>query len=871
MNPLKQLHDVGQSIWLDNIRRALLNGGTLAHYIADLSVTGLTSNPTIFEHAIGGSTDYDEAIASRLDKTLTTEELFFAVALEDITDAADLFRPVYDATGGRDGFVSLEVSPTLADDTDGTIAQAKKLHAAADRPNVLIKVPGTKAGVSAIEELIAAGIAINVTLLFSREHYVAAAEAYMRGLERRAKNKLSLAIPSVASLFISRWDVASSPKLPDNLKNALGLAIGKRTYKAYRDLLASDRWRRLADAGAAPQRLLWASTGSKDPALPDSYYVTGLAAPDTVNTMPEATLLAFGKNGKVEGVLTDDGGDAETVIAAVEKAGVDIDALAAELQIKGRDSFDDSFTKLLTSIETKVGVLREAEERETERIGPLAAVADAATAELAEKNATERIWELDYTLWGKEPTEIANRIGWLVSPSEMEEQADDLESFAKQAHDDGFTHALWSGMGGSSLFPQVLRQAFGVGKNGLDLRVLDTSDPGSVDRFARELPLDKTLFLFASKSGGTLETRSHLDTFWERVGKPEQFVAITDAGTALDKLGSERGFRRVFRANPNIGGRYSALTHFGMVPAALLGVDIRELLCRAGYMEAAVGASVAASDNPALRFGALLGAAAKNGHDKCTLLLPDEIGNFSMWLEQLIAESTGKHGVGILPVAGEDLGSPEVYGNDRLFVSLGKAPKAAEALVAAGQPLVELDYVDRYSIGNEVVRWEYAIAMAGIVLGINPFDQPNVEAAKAAAAKVLAEGMPDIKVEPVETILSLVKPGDYIAIQAYIDIESPAIAGLQKARMHLRDRFKVATTLGIGPRYLHSTGQLHKGGAKTGVFLQIVGDDPVDVAIPGQPFGFSQLKHAQAAGDYLALKDQGLRVARVTMDEVLAL
>ncbi len=871
MNPLKQLHDVGQSIWLDNIRRELLDSGTLARYIADLSVTGLTSNPTIFEHAIAGSNDYDEAIRSRLDKNLSTEALFFEVALEDITAAADLFRPVYDATNGQDGFVSLEVSPTLADDAEGTIAQAKELHAAAARPNVLIKVPGTNAGATAIEELIAGGVPINVTLLFSREHYVAAAEAYVRGLERRAKDNQPLDVPSVASLFISRWDVASSPKLPDNLKDSLGIAIGKRSYKAYRDLLASDRWRKLAEAGASPQRLLWASTGTKDPALPDTYYVTGLAAPDTVNTMPEATLLAFGKHGEISGTLPDDGGDAETTIAAIEDAGVNVGELAAELQVKGRDSFIDSFTKLLTSIDTKVGALREASAREKETIGALGDVVDAAAADLAGKKANERIWSLDYTLWGDEPTEIANRIGWLVSPQEMEEQAGDLEAFVKQARDDGFTHAMWSGMGGSSLFPQVLQEAFGIGENGLDLRVLDTSDPGTVDRFARELPLDKTLFLFASKSGGTLETRSHLDFFWERVGKPEQFVAVTDPGTALDTLGTERGFRRVFRANPNIGGRYSALTHFGMVPAAVLGLDIRALLRRAGYMVGAVAASVPAADNPALRFGALLGALSKNGHDKCTLIMPDEISSFSAWLEQLIAESTGKHGVGILPVAGEDLGAPDVYGNDRVFVSLGKTPQAAAALAAAGQPLVELNYVDRFSIGSEVVRWEYAIAMAGIVLGINPFDQPNVEAAKAAAAKVLAEGMPDIPVEPVESILSQVKPGDYIAIQAYIDTESPDIPGLQKARMKLRDRFKVATTLGIGPRYLHSTGQLHKGGARTGVFLQIAGDDPVDVAIPGKPFSFSQLKHAQAAGDYQALKDEGLRVARVSLDEVLAL
>lgn len=868
INPLKQLHEAGQSIWLDNIRRALLDSGTLARYISSLWVTGLTSNPTIFEHAIAGSTDYDQAILERLEKGLSTEQLFFELALEDIVAAADLFRPVFEATGGTDGFVSLEVSPTLADDAEGTIAEARRLHGQADRPNVFIKVPGTRAGATAIEELIFAGIPINVTLLFSREHYLAAAEAYLRGLERRHDGQLSLDVASVASIFMSRWDVAANPRLPAALRNKLGLAVGQRAFAAYRDLLTSERWDRLAQAGARPQRLLWASTSAKDPALPDTFYVTALAADQTVNTIPEATLLAFGHHGTVGDLLTTDTSDAEAVIAGAEQAGVSVDDLAEQLQIKGRDSFGESFAKLLQSIEVKVATLREARERETEHLGALAAVADAATADLTQRNATQRIWSFDYTLWGKDPAEISNRLGWLVSPHEMAEQVEDLTTFVRQARDDGFTHALWSGMGGSSLFPQVLQQAFGVSESGLDLRVLDTSDPGTIHQFAEELPLDKTLLLFASKSGGTLETRSHLAYFWDRLGNPAQFAVVTDQGTELDKLGTERGFRRVFHNNPNIGGRYSALSHFGMVPGAVMGVDIAELLARAGYMLAAVGACVAPQDNPALRFGAVLGSAAKEGRDKCTLLMPDEVASFAMWLEQLIAESTGKHGVGILPVAGEDLGPPEVYGNDRIFVSLGET-KGTEALVAAGHPVVNLDYTDRFSIGNEVVRWEYAIAMAGIVLGINAFDQPNVEAAKAAAAKVLVEGMPDIPVEPVESVLSSVKPGDYIAIQAYIDTQSPNLPVLQTARMNLRDQYRVATTLGIGPRYLHSTGQLHKGGAATGVFLQAVGDDPTDVAIPGKPFGFSQLKHAQAAGDYLALKDRGLRVARVALDELL--
>jgi transaldolase/glucose-6-phosphate isomerase len=634
------------------------------------------------------------------------------------------------------------------------------------------------------------------------------------------------------------------------------------------NLLASERWQRLAAAGARPQRLLWASTSAKDPTLPDTYYVTALAAENTVNTMPEATLLAFGRHGSVGALLATDTTDAEAVIAGVEQAGIDVDALAEELQIKGRDSFDDSFAKLLQSIEAKAAILREAHERGAEHLGALAPAADAAQADLTGRHATQRIWSLDYTLWDPDPTEISNRIGWLVSPHQMEEQVEDLEAFTRQLKDDGFTHVLWSGMGGSSLFAQVLRQAFGVGAGGLDLRVLDTSDPGTIHRYAEELPSDRTLFVFASKSGDTLEPRSHLAFFWDRIGQPEQFAVVTDPATELDHLATKENFGRVFRANPNLGGRYSALSHFGIVAGALLGVDIAELLRRSGAAIAAICPCVAPASNPALRFGAVLGAAAKGGRDKCTLVMPAEIGSFAVWLEQLIAESTGKHGVGILPVAGEDLGAPEVYGNDRVFVSLGKAA-GLESLVAAGQPVVELDYVDRFSIGSEVVRWEYAIAMAGVVLGINPFDQPDVEAAKQAAATVLEQRMPNIPVEPVESVLSTVKPGDYIAIQAFIDTESPDIDALQRARMALRDRHRVATTLGIGSRYLHSTGQLHKGGAPNGVFLQIVGDDPVDEAIPGRSFGFSQLKQAQAAGDYLAIKDKGRRVARVARDDVL--
>jgi transaldolase len=352
-----KLYALGQSLWLDNITRDMLDEGTMARYIAELSVTGLTSNPTIFEHAIGAGSSYDAQIAELARQGKSGEELFFALALRDLTRAADLFRPIHAATGGVDGWVSLEVSPLLVDDADRTIESVARLHAAAARRNLYIKIPGTTAGVEAIEESIFAGIPINVTLLFSREQYLAAAGAYMRGIERRIAAGLDARVESVASLFVSRWDVAVKDQVPAEFRNRLGIAIAKRTYKAYRELLDSPRWRALAAAGAHPQRMLWASTGSKDPAAPDTLYVEALAAPDTVDTIPDKTLLAFADHGTVAAPMPDDGGDAETVIAEFRRLGVDDDALAERLQREGADAFSRSWSALLAGLRDKTAQL----------------------------------------------------------------------------------------------------------------------------------------------------------------------------------------------------------------------------------------------------------------------------------------------------------------------------------------------------------------------------------------------------------------------------------------------------------------------------------------------------------------------------------
>lgn len=353
MTPIAQLRRLGQSLWLDNITRELLDGGALRRYASELSVTGLTSNPTIFDEAIGKSSHYDEGIRQKVKAGLSGEALFEALALEDLRRAADLFKPVFDATGGVDGWVSMELSPLLADDTEGSVAAAKRIHEAAGRPNLFVKIPGTPAGVPAIEESIFAGVPINVTLLFSCEQYLAAAEAYLRGIERRIAAGRDPRVGSVASLFISRWDKAVGDKVPATLKNRLGIAIGGRTYHAYRDLLASPRWQKLAAAGARPQRLLWASTGVKDPSAPDTLYVEALAAPDTVNTMPEKTLQAFAERGKVEATLCEDGKEAEAVLAQFRDAGIDIDGLAAKLQQDGADSFVKSWQQLMQVIQKK--------------------------------------------------------------------------------------------------------------------------------------------------------------------------------------------------------------------------------------------------------------------------------------------------------------------------------------------------------------------------------------------------------------------------------------------------------------------------------------------------------------------------------------
>ena len=510
------------------------------------------------------------------------------------------------------------------------------------------------------------------------------------------------------------------------------------------------------------------------------------------------------------------------------------------------------------------------------RLGDLESKVEQQRRALAASRAVRRVWERDHTLWSDSPTEITDRLGWLDVPAEILGAVDEVNSFVAGCRGDGLKDVVVMGMGGSRLFPEVLARSFDAGDvdddgdTGLKIHVLDSTDPEAVGHIAAQLDPSTTLYLAASKSGTTIETRSHLDFFWARVNRGENFAAITDPGSELASLARERQFRWVFENRSDIGGRYSALSYFGLVPAALAGIHWTEMVSRAVHRR-----DEFMSDDPtinaALELGAILAAAVLAGRDKITILADPKIDSFGLWLEQLLAESTGKNSTGVIPIVDEPLGPIDVYGDDRVFVTIGDSGHGAglEALADSGHPVIEMSITDPLDLGTQVLLWELATALCGAALRINPFDQPNVAEAKAATNSVLeSSDRQPLPQASLDEVLGTLKRGDYIAVQIYADPRSAQVERLQELRLELRDRHRVATTFGIGPRFLHSTGQLHKGGPPTGVFIQVVSDDGIDAHIPSQPFGFSQLKWAQADGDLLTLHRHGLRVARTSISEI---
>jgi transaldolase / glucose-6-phosphate isomerase len=882
---LAAMTEAGTAVWLDQIRRSLTEGGELRRLVEEESLRGVTSNPAIFEKAILGSQDYDEQIERLAREGLNTRSVYQDIVIQDVQEAADELRTVYDELAGSDGFVSLEVDPDLAFDTQRTIAQAREYWARVDRPNAMIKVPGTSECLPAIEQAIYEGINVNVTLLFAVEAYATVAEAYIRGLERRFAEGLSLDVRSVASFFVSRVDSEVDKRLEKlgraDLQGRAAVANARAAYQRFEQIFHGERFAELLAAGAPVQRPLWASTGIKNPAYPETMYVEELVGPETVNTMPMPTLLACAERLEVRGATVRE--DPAPVLEELGEAGIDMDDVTAKLLRDGIDAFVTPMEKLLAGIEAKREAIFTGRPETIDASLPFEL--EAPVAEIVRRAEVEqvarRIWKKDPTLWGpRDQPEVANRLGWLNAPETYAEHIDDLEAFAAELAAEGYTDAVLLGMGGSSLAPEVLRLSFGERQHGrLRLQVLDSTDPGAILAVQSTITLEHTIFVVSTKSGGTIETMSLYEHFWAACPNAEQYVAITDPGSSLAMLAADRGFRRTFLNDTDVGGRYSALTFFGLVPAALMGVDLQRLLDGAGVAAEACAGYHPPECNSGLWLGAALGALAIAGRDKLTFVDDDPIASFGIWAEQLVAESTGKRGKGVLPVADEPVSTPAVYGQDRIFAYLRDTDSPSEeldepikALADADQPTVTLSAGGPEDLGRIFFFAEFATAVAGWALGINPFDQPNVQEAKDATARVLesiGEGgaliEPDDADDDALRALLSTQPPHYVAILGYIAPCVRVAEAVAELRTAIRDATKATTTFGYGPRYLHSTGQFHKGGPKTGRFLVLVHDGPRDVAIPSRPFGFKVLKNAQAYGDLETLRAHDLPAEKLRL------
>jgi transaldolase / glucose-6-phosphate isomerase len=867
---LAALTAAGTSVWLDQIRRGMIEDGELARMVAEDSLRGVTSNPAIFEKAILGSPDYDDDIRELAEAGRSAREVYRHLAVRDVQLAADVLRPVYDDTGGYDGYVSLEVAPRLAHDTEGTLEQARLYWELVDRPNLMVKIPATDEGVPAIEQALFEGMNINVTLLFAVSAYERVMEAFIRALERRHADGLPLDRHSVASFFVSRVDTEVDKRLEalgrTELAGRAGLANARAAYAAFRRVFEGERFAALRAAGAPVQRPLWASTGVKNPAYPETMYVYGLVGPHTVNTLPLATLTAAARDGEVTGATAAE--DPTPDLEALRAAGIDLDDVTAKLLRDGIEAFVVPMNKLLDGIESKREAIVTGRPAAIEADLP-AALEQAVAGRVRrafDDDVAHRIWQRDGTLWAPPGTpELTDRLGWLNIGEKMLDHADELTALADEVRRDGYTDAVLCGMGGSSLAPEVFRRSWP--EHAMRLHVLDSTHPDQVRRAIDSIDLERTLFVISSKSGGTVETLSQFKLFHERQPDGAHYVAVTDPGTSLAELARANGFRRVFENDPEIGGRYSALSYFGLVPAALLGVDLRAVLESA---EVAVHNCQLKDGNSGLWLGIALGELARHGRDKLTFVVDPPLESFGLWVEQLVAESTGKQGRGILPIADEPLVDPGSYGQDRVFLHLaggdeGNAERIA-ALRKAGHPTITVRAEGPADLGRIFFYAEFATAVAGWVLEINPFDQPNVQEAKDNTNRVLREGAPDLDPGDLSALLHGIEPPRYVAIMGYLPYSDDTDAAVARLRERIVSQHGVATTFGYGPRFLHSTGQLHKGGPSTGAFVQIVDDPETDVEIPGEPYSFGTLIRAQADGDLQTLRAHGLDAVRVTKE-----
>jgi transaldolase/glucose-6-phosphate isomerase len=763
MNKSKKLHQLDQSIWLDNIDRNLIKNGWLRDQIEKEVIFGLTSNPSIFKNAITNGNGYSMDIQSMSWAGLDTKLIYEHLVIEDIRCVSDLLYPTYEATKQVDGYVSLEVDPIYADHPELTIKEAKRLWELVDRKNLMIKVPATLAGIPAIKELTASGMNVNVTLIFSVNRYLEVIDAYYSGLEERIKNNLPISqIHSVASFFVSRLDVKIESKIAKIIQSGkvnenevqpylgkIGILNALYAYEEFDTSRHIERFKKIAEKGGNIQRPLWASTSTKNANYSDVLYIEGLLLPYTVNTVPPKTLTAFLDHGKCDVVDYLSGKSKFEIIEnKLENFGVNFEEVWIELEEEGVSAFLSAQKDLLEAINKQHDYFQRS-------LGGLGAQIEKRLEILKRGNFSTKFFAPDAALWTTEPSEVdevLHRLGWIDAPILSRAIIDEADDLLKELKKDGFTHALVLGMGGSSLAPEVFSKVFRDGKTsgerGLDLSILDSTDPIQIDEKIHEIPIEKTLFIISSKSGTTAEVKALLAYFWKLVKEVdehspgEHFIMITDPGTPLEKLGLERNFRRVFNADPNVGGRYSALTAFGIIPAVLAGIDGNRLLDAADHMRIKCSQSSPIEKNPGFALGSVIAEAYFNNRDKVTILTDPIYSAFGSWLEQLIAESSGKSGKGILPIDREPIVPAVNYSKDRVFYYLrnsGKLDGLVDALVDLDHPVIVSYLDDTFNIAAEIYKWEIAIAAACSFIQVNPFNQPNVQESKSITHGMISE------------------------------------------------------------------------------------------------------------------------------------
>lgn len=896
--------------WLHYLRRSLIESGELSQMVED-GLRGLTIDLSVITQTIASSADYDRALDALIAEGTSFDEMPRALLADDVQRAATILHPVYEQSQRLDGFISLPIDPALAHDTVGTVAAVRHLLAEINYPNVMVEIPATAAGIAAIKVLTADGVCTNATLIFSLPTYEAAANAYMEGLAeymethsvwRRWPTSLATIRIGAVDCLVDDWLIRQH--VPD-WQRETGLALARLVYDAYRSIFSSERWLALAKKGGLPQRLLWSDLIPPDFQYPEVRYLAALALPGTVSSLEPVLWHAYNELQPAASPLSWDGTAARTQFKMLAELGLNLDEVANQLQAEGLADLAAGLQKLRQSIRQKREQLEDHWQRLTLDLADEDTAVTPHLTRLCDERVMCRIWNHDHTVWQSDAAGVTDRLAWLHLTPVMRRQIKRLESLTQTLVAEGYTHAFLLGMGGSGLAPQLFADTFtqaalparpGLPPSPhLQMKVLANTDPVAIAMQAKQIDPARTLFVVVSKSGRTVETMALFKYFYNQVAEavgPEQagrhFVAITDPASPLAALAEDFKFRQTFFNPAKITGRFGALAFTGLLPAALAGVNLTMLLDQAQAMACNThGCNCPLEgDNTAGLLGTVLAVLAMNGRDKLTFITSPALAGFANWVEQLLAESLGKDGRGIVPVVGEPVGPPAVYGSDRAFVYLrleGDAGQdtAVQSLKDAAFPVVTLHWRDLMDVGGQFFLWQMATAVAAHHLGVNPFSQPYVDQDKARTwemvQKIMEDGqlfVPDDGLvagtaDVLQEFLARARPDDYIALQVFAPYTPQVDQAVQALRVDLRDRTRLATVVGYGPRCLHTTGQMLMGDRGHGLIVQLLANVVLDVLIPDEAGGetagltFGALKELQALTAARALRAARRRVLRL--------